>query len=319
VSALLKTSPRPGLRHWFWLSGEGWERVSRRLLELLENQPNLDPESLTELQLYLQFDASTNCRTCSAVLSCSHPGSACWRQAPPELTGTPAWQEFRKSLPAVTACTGQAEAVYSRIKTALNHCKAQLQDGVIPVSVRDGVIPVPEKADVAQAWFNKLEDCLSSARMTVLPLLIGFQDLASQANEAVNAMDFRFLFDERHQVFHIGYNVGTERLDPSYYDLLASEARLASLIAIAKGDAPQSHWQHLGRPVTKVNGKTGIALLERHHVRISHAHPVRQKTTPGHFSRKVATQRWIHRFGTGRIARCPGASPNQATLPSMSI
>ena len=68
-------------------------------------------------------------------------------------------------------------------------------------------------------------------------------------------MDFRFLFDERRQVFHIGYNASTEQLDPSYYDLLASEARIASLIAIAKGDVPQSHWQHLGRPVTKVNGK----------------------------------------------------------------
>jgi cyclic beta-1,2-glucan synthetase len=56
-------------------------------------------------------------------------------------------------------------------------------------------------------------------------------------------------------VFHIGYNASTERLDPSYYDLLASEARIASLIAIAKGDVPPSHWQHLGRPVTKVNGR----------------------------------------------------------------
>jgi cyclic beta-1,2-glucan synthetase len=56
-------------------------------------------------------------------------------------------------------------------------------------------------------------------------------------------------------VFHIGYNASAERLDPSFYDLLASEARIASLIAIAKGDVPQSHWQHLGRPVTQVNGK----------------------------------------------------------------
>ena len=56
-------------------------------------------------------------------------------------------------------------------------------------------------------------------------------------------------------MFHIGYNASTEKLDPSYYDLLASETRIASLIAIAKGDVPHSHWQHLGRPVTKVDGK----------------------------------------------------------------
>ena len=82
--------------------------------------------------------------------------------------------------------------------------------------------------------------------MTVTPLLIGFHDLAELANTIVTGMDFRFLFDERRQLFHIGYTPNAERLDPSYYDLLASEARIASLIAIAKGDVPQSHWQHLG-------------------------------------------------------------------------
>ena len=47
---------------------------------------------------------------------------------------------------------------------------------------------------------------------------------------------------------------GPGRLDASYYDLLASEARLASFIAIAKGDVPQSHWFHLGRLVVSVDG-----------------------------------------------------------------
>jgi cyclic beta-1,2-glucan synthetase len=86
-------------------------------------------------------------------------------------------------------------------------------------------------------------------------MLVEFQELADKANAIVKGMDFRFLFSERRQVFHIGYNASTEALDPSYYDLLASEARIASLIAIAKGDVPHSHWQHLGRPVTKVDGK----------------------------------------------------------------
>src|SRR4029453_6322102 len=44
------------------------------------------------------------------------------------------------------------------------------------------------------------------------------------------------------------------RLDGSFYDLLASEARLASFIAIAKGDVPESHWFHLGRLITSVRG-----------------------------------------------------------------
>ena len=71
-------------------------------------------------------------------------------------------------------------------------------------------------------------------------------------------MDFSFLFDSQRQVFHIGYNVTTSSLDLNYYDLLASEARLASLVAIAKGEVPQSHWLHLGRPFTRVDGRQAL-------------------------------------------------------------
>jgi len=70
----------------------------------------------------------------------------------------------------------------------------------------------------------------------------------------VRAMDFGFLYDAHRQVFHIGYGVSAGRLDHNYYDLLASEARIASLIAIAQGDVPPSHWLHLARPITQVAG-----------------------------------------------------------------
>ena len=71
-------------------------------------------------------------------------------------------------------------------------------------------------------------------------------------------MSFSFLYDRQRSIFSIGYRLadaeGPGRLDASYYDLLASESRLASFLAIAKGDVPQSHWFHLGRLVTSVDG-----------------------------------------------------------------
>ena len=228
-----------------WLSGEGWKRVSQRLMELLESHPNLNPEFLTELQLYLNL-MQHHLQDMQRGLVLFAPWLSLLDAAPAPFMGTPAWQEFHHSLPAELPTLEQAEALYERIQTAVNHFKLQLQD--------EG-IPVPERDEAALAWCQIMDDGLSSARLAVQSLLIGFQDLAGRANAAVNAMDFRFLFDERSQVFHIGYNASTEQLDPSYYDLLASEARIASLIAIAKGDVPQSHWQHLGRPVTIVNGK----------------------------------------------------------------
>src|SRR5437016_4913308 len=71
-------------------------------------------------------------------------------------------------------------------------------------------------------------------------------------------MNFRFLYDTQRQLFTIGYRLandeGPGRRDPSYYDLLASESRLASFLAIAKGDVAESHWFHLSRAVTSVRG-----------------------------------------------------------------
>ena len=59
--------------------------------------------------------------------------------------------------------------------------------------------------------------------------------------------DFSFLYHPKRHLFHIGYRVAEQQLDASFYDLLASESRLTSLLAIAKGDVPVSHWAALGR------------------------------------------------------------------------
>ncbi len=83
--------------------------------------------------------------------------------------------------------------------------------------------------------------------------------LALLAEGMVRAMDFRFLYDSSRRLFSIGYRVTEGRLDPSSYDLLASEARLASFLAIAKGDVSPRHWFLLGRSLTPVG--RGAALV----------------------------------------------------------
>ena len=71
--------------------------------------------------------------------------------------------------------------------------------------------------------------------------------------------DFQLVYDAQRHLFAIGFNVTTGQLDGSYYDLLASEARLASLVAIAFGQIPQTHWFRLGRQLAPADG--GRALL----------------------------------------------------------
>jgi cyclic beta-1,2-glucan synthetase len=82
--------------------------------------------------------------------------------------------------------------------------------------------------------------------------------LAGSAQAMVAAMDFAFLFDPVRQLFAIGYRVEDASLDPGRYDLLASEARLTSFVAIAKGDVPVSHWFRLGRALTPVEQDSAL-------------------------------------------------------------
>ncbi len=83
-------------------------------------------------------------------------------------------------------------------------------------------------------------------------------EIAHRAMALADGMNFAFLYDRQRQLFSIGYRMagtgGPGLMDLTYYDLLASEARLASFFAIAKGDVPQSHWFHLGRLVVSVEG-----------------------------------------------------------------
>ncbi len=85
------------------------------------------------------------------------------------------------------------------------------------------------------------------------------EQIAVQAKRLFDEMDFAFLFDPTRKLFSIGYRVTDGTLDPSYYDLLASEARLASFLAIAKGDVDAEHWFRLGRALTPVG--RGSALV----------------------------------------------------------
>lgn len=82
--------------------------------------------------------------------------------------------------------------------------------------------------------------------------------LAAGAREMALAMDFSFLFDPERQLLSIGYSLADDSPDPNCYDLLASEARLASLFAIAKGDVETRHWFRLGRAATPLGNASAL-------------------------------------------------------------
>ncbi|RZL65768.1 MAG: hypothetical protein EOP81_02810 [Variovorax sp.] len=84
-------------------------------------------------------------------------------------------------------------------------------------------------------------------------------EMLAQRCDALSAgMDFSGLYDPKRHLFHIGLRVDDNLLDASYYDLLASESRLLSFLAIAKGDAPRRHWLALGRPFLSVGTQPSL-------------------------------------------------------------
>ncbi|HPI40962.1 MAG TPA: glucoamylase family protein, partial [Pseudobdellovibrionaceae bacterium] len=78
-------------------------------------------------------------------------------------------------------------------------------------------------------------------------------DVIDLCHRLFHEMDFNLLYDSSKSLFSIGYRVSDQQIDNSFYDLMASEARLTSFIAIAKGDVPALHWFKLGRGMTSVN------------------------------------------------------------------
>ena len=82
--------------------------------------------------------------------------------------------------------------------------------------------------------------------------------LAERCDRLCMAMDFGGLYSAKRHLFHIGLRVHEQALDASYYDLLASESRLTSYLAIAKGDVPRRHWQDLGRAFLTVGVTPGL-------------------------------------------------------------
>jgi cyclic beta-1,2-glucan synthetase len=114
-------------------------------------------------------------------------------------------------------------------------------------------------AEDSSETFTRITKALEQAAGTAGDALSRLSRLAHTSEQIMEQMDFKFLLDPERKVFTIGYNVTALRADNSYYDLLASEARLASFVAIAKGDVQQEHWFRLGRQLTSVDG--GRALI----------------------------------------------------------
>ena len=97
---------------------------------------------------------------------------------------------------------------------------------------------------------NEARQAIEHARQLAEELIERGERLGALADDLIEETEFGFLFNGDRQLFSIGFSVTDGRLDNSYYDTLASEARLASFMAIATGTVSHEHWFKLGRSLT---------------------------------------------------------------------
>jgi cellobiose phosphorylase len=167
------------------------------------------------------------------------------RDALDELTFLAPWTLSRASLDKLNEFP-----VISEIPTLRQLAKFEV-DLLPAIEDRLGLEVIPGES----AWLDKLRRLITKASRLAGTRIAAIERLALQSGELAR-MEYDFLFDKERHLLAIGYHVGERRLDPSYYDLLASEARFSSFVGIAQGELPQESWFALGRLLTTVGGES---------------------------------------------------------------
>lgn len=114
------------------------------------------------------------------------------------------------------------------------------------------------EANSLNNWKKRFINALQDAQWLAGEKLGHIQDLLNEVHRLAEMQNMQFLYNPDRKLFSIGYHLENCKLDNSYYDLLASEARIASLVSIAKGDIPQEHWWSLGRSYHIVYGQKAL-------------------------------------------------------------
>jgi cyclic beta-1,2-glucan synthetase len=141
---------------------------------------------------------------------------------------------------------------------SLLDCPRKCEEAIAHCESLRSVAGAP-RSPISDVYFDTLIDALERSAEACRATSIRLDEIAAAARTLFNEMEFGFLFNEKKKLFSIGYRVAEDQLDESCYDLLASESRLASYVAIIKGDVPVSHWFRLGRGLVPVKG--GAALI----------------------------------------------------------
>ncbi len=234
-------------------SGPIWQDLSQGLMKLVEvGRSAFDLATLVKLQevaAQVERHHLAVYRTISELI----PWIPLFEDLP-SLFQRSQYKETLTTLQRLLPYNLSLGRVYSQTQEAAAHISVLRKYLIDAEGTKEEIIAEFDSRQVQQAvdWLDTLSKALIHAGINSNALVSRYASMSTKAQQFVNEMDFRFLYQYQRHVFHIGFNLDAGQLDHNFYDLLASEARIASIIAIAKGEVPQTHWMHLGRPLTRV-------------------------------------------------------------------
>jgi cyclic beta-1,2-glucan synthetase len=203
------------------------------LLRIAEESRSLSPAQLGELKWWIGAIADQ----CQAFAD--------------ELSGMAPWVNL--TLPAdLTWHKGDLQQLLRKLNSILTLAET----AGLEMSLLAGIDSEPESV-ASSDWFAKLRAAVATGAENAAARMSLARQTATRCRELAET-ELEFLYDPGRRLLSIGYNVTEHRVDGTYYDLLASEARVASFIGIAQGKLPQEHWFSLSRILTSIHGHAAL-------------------------------------------------------------
>ncbi len=227
------------------------EPMSILIKEIFADDKIIDPQILQDLHLWTDafFQHLENIQQQIKILA---PWMNTWRNRPGffdqirDQTLKKIFSTWYEDQSLQMPLSGLAELCGEKVKQINNYLgKTDQQD----LSSLDD-----EQKKQLENWLNEFTENLQESKNNVIDLLDRSNNLQKKIDFYLERMEFNFLFDKQREVFYLGYQVESGKLDKNHYDLLASEARTASLFAISQNEVPRSHWLHMARPFTSIKG-----------------------------------------------------------------
>ena len=221
----------------------------RMMLDASDADPSEFPTRLTSLQRSAEGAAAIARALADEIRAPKGRELLAWMDALAACLGSHA-RDFEVAAPRRLAQASHSDAGGVASLDVMERAVGGRGGSVHVLARRRDTAPAPDSIALGEVAVSDDPAAMLASRLDAL---------AQTAEDMFNAMAFDFLYEPERQLFAIGFRVEDSALDPNCYDLLASEARLASFIAIAKEDVPAKHWFKLGRTLAPIG--RGSALI----------------------------------------------------------